>query len=347
MESPFITLLLKALSSNYTETVVLVTGGTGFLGSVLIKRLIMAGASIRATKRETSAIPAELKGLPGLQWVDADVNDFFALKDAFNEVTAVYHCAAMISYQPADKKRLMTVNVEGTANVVNLALERHVRLLHVSSIAAIGRAKNSEEVTEGDLWEYGPNQSGYAVAKYEAEMEVWRGIAEGLEAIIVNPALIIGPTARITDASSSGAIFALLRKGLNFYPNGTVGLIDVDDTARIMISLMNNPAITGQRFVLSNVNISHKELLARCSVYLNRKAPKYRATPFMLGIAWRAAKFLSLFTGRRPLLTRETARAASRRLRFSNQKVVATTGIAFKPIDDTLREICTELLTTQ
>jgi dihydroflavonol-4-reductase len=114
-----------------------------------------------------------------------------------------------------------------------------------------------------------------------------------------------------------------------------------------MISLMNNPAITGQRFVLSNVNMSHKELLARCSVYLDRKAPTYRATPFMLSIAWRAAKFLSLFTGKRPLLTRETARAASRHLRFSNQKVVATTGIAFKPIDDTLREICTELLTTQ
>ncbi|WP_353125725.1 NAD-dependent epimerase/dehydratase family protein [Parapedobacter pyrenivorans] len=340
-------LTFDALSSNYTETVVLVTGGTGFLGAVLIKRLIVAGVSVRATKRETSAIPAELTGLPGLQWVNADVNDFFALEDAFKGVTKVYHCAALISYRVADKKRLITVNVEGTANMVSLALEHQVRLLHVSSIAAVGQAKNNNEATEGDLWEYGPDQSGYAIAKYEAEMEVWRGIAEGLDGVIVNPALVIGPSARATDSGTSGSIFALLRRGLNFYPDGAVGLIDVDDVAKIMIALMDNPAISGQRFLLSNVNMAHKELLARCSVYLDRAAPTYRATPFMLSLAWRAAKFFSLFTGQRPLLTRETARAASRKLRFSNQKVVAATGITFKPIDDTLREICTELLTTQ
>ncbi len=338
---------MKALLSNYAETVVLVTGGTGFLGSILIKRLILAGTSVRATKRETSVIPAELKGVPGLQWVDADINDFFALGDAFEGVTKVYHCAASISYHAADKRGMMKVNVAGTANIVNLAREKRARLLHVSSIAAVGRAKDNAGATEDDLWEYGPHQSGYAIAKYEAEMEVWRGIAEGLDAVVVNPALIIGPTARTTDNGASGSIFALLRRGLNFYPNGSVGLIDVDDTAKVMILLMDNPAVTGQRFLLSNVNMPHKELLARCSAFLGRAAPAYRATPFMLSAAWRAAKFLSLFTGKRPLLTRETAKAASRQLRFSNRKVVKATGITFKPIDDTLREICMELKTTQ
>lgn len=340
---PFITLLLKALLSNYAETVVLVTGGTGFLGSTLIKRLLALGIAVRAIKRETSTIPPELSGLSALQWVEADINDFFALGDAFSGITKVYHCAGMISYHPADRERLMTVNVAGTANVVNLALQYRVRLLHVSSIAAIGQAKRGSDANEDDLWEYTSGQPGYAIAKHEAEMEVWRGIAEGLDAVIVNPALIIGPTARTAGGDTSGAIFTLLRKGLNFYPDGSVGLIDVGDVAKAMILLMDNPAITGQRFLLSNVNMTYRELLARCSRFLDRPAPKHRATPWMLSIAWRSATILSLFTGKRPLLTREAARSARRQARFSNLKVIAATGMAFKPIDETLHEICTKL----
>src|SRR5690606_3895149 len=144
-----------------------------------------------------------LIGLPKLQWVDADINDFFALSDSFIGIAKVYHCAGMISYHPADRQRLMTVNVAGTANVVTLALQHQVRLLHVSSIAAIGRAKHGDEATEEDLWEYTPGQLGYSIAKYEGEMEVWRGIAEGLDAVIVNPALIIGPSARSEGGDTS------------------------------------------------------------------------------------------------------------------------------------------------
>ncbi len=322
---------------------VLVTGGTGFLGSTLIKRLLASGIAVRATKRETSTVPATLIGLPALQWVDADINDFFALSDAFIGVREVYHCAGMISYDPADRNRLITVNVAGTANVVNLALQHQVRLLHVSSIVTIGLPKHKDEAAEDDLWEYSSHQPGYAVSKYEAEMEVWRGIAEGLDAVIVNPALIIGASARAEGGDSSGAIFTMLRKGLNFYPDGSVGLIDVEDSAKAMILLMGDRALTGQRFVLSNVNMTYRELLARCSVYLGRPAPKYRATPWMLSIAWRAAGILARFTGKRPLITRETANSARHRLRFSNRKIIDTTGIVFKPIDDTLQEICTTL----
>jgi len=327
--------------------VVLVTGGTGFLGSILIQQLIAAGYQVRATKRETSVLPRPLVGVSGLEWVNADVNDFFALSDAFKGVTQVYHCAALISYHAADRKRMMAVNVEGTAHVVTLAMEHHARLLHVSSIAAVGRGKNGRETTEDDLWEYDRSQSGYAVAKYEAEMEVWRGIAEGLDAVIVNPALIIGPTAEPDGNGSSGSIFAQLHAGLNFYTAGSVGLIDVEDVAKAMVLLMENLSISGQRFLLSNENMSHRELLARCSVYLGRPAPKFKATGFMLGLAWRAAKMLSLFSGKRPLLTRETAHAANLQMQFSNKKILDATGITFKPIDDTLREICSSYLTVQ
>jgi len=336
---------LEALYINYSATVVLVTGGTGFLGSILIKQLISSGHRVRATKRATSVIPSYLEGVSGLEWVTADINDFFAMADAFDGVTEAYHCAALISYHAADRKRMMTVNVEGTAHMVNLALEQGVRLLHVSSIAAMGRGKNGQATTEADLWEYDRHQSGYAVAKYEAEMEVWRGIAEGLEAVIVNPALIIGATAAASGNGSTGSIFAELHRGLNFYTTGSVGLIDVEDVARAMVLLMQNRAISGQRFLLSNVNMSHRELLARCSALLGRKEPRYRASRWMLGVAWRAAGLWSLISGRRPLLTREAAYASTQQMAFSNQKVIEATGIQFKPIDDTLREICNRLLT--
>src|SRR5690606_9930012 len=161
------------------------------------------GVAVRATKRDTSIIPPELTGMPELHWVDADINDFFALSDAFIGISKVYHCAGMISYHAADRQRLMRVNAAGTANGVNLALQHRARLLHVSSIAAIGQPKHGGEATEADLWEYTPGQLGYAIAKYEGEMEVWRGIAEGLDAVIVNPALIIGPSARTEGSDTS------------------------------------------------------------------------------------------------------------------------------------------------
>lgn len=326
---------------------VLVTGGTGFLGSTLIQQLIDSGADVRATKRHSSTIPAQLDSLPRLQWVNADINNFFALEEAFDGVTEVYHCAALISFHPADRERLRKVNVAGTAHVVTLALERGARLLHVSSVAALGQAKSGVVVTEKDLWEYSSDKSGYSVAKYESEQEVWRGIAEGLDAVIVNPSLIIGAAARTEGNGTTGTLFANLRKGMDFYASGSVGLVDVMDAAKAMRLLMGNKAISGERFLLNNVNMSNEELLVRCSAYLGRPAPRIKVTPFMLGIAWRLAKGYAWFTGKRPSLTREVARSASRKRRFSNEKVRRATGITFRPIDDTLREICTALSTTE
>lgn len=320
---------------------ILITGGTGFLGSALIQQLLNNGDAVRATKRLSSQIPEVLLNAPRIHWVNADVNDYFALEAAFDGITRVYHCAALISNNPADKKNLLKVNVEGTANVVNLSLEHGVRLVHVSSIAALGTAKKGLETTEEDWWEFDGTQSGYSIAKYEAEMEVWRGIAEGLDAVIVNPSLIIGAAA---GDKGSGAVFSLLHKGLKFYTQGSVGLIDVEDVAKAMILLMNNTAITGQRFILSNENMTHKELLSTCSNYLNKPAPRIKATSFMLGIAWRAARLASIFTGKAPLLTKESTRSSQKKMRFSNKKIINATGITFKPIDKTLHEICSALL---
>lgn len=319
---------------------ILVTGGTGFIGSMLIRQLLAAGRKVRATKRRGSAIPSGLADHPGLQWADADITDYFALEDAFAGVSQVYHCAAMISNHPDDRKQLMKANVEGTAHVVTLCRQHDARLLHVSSIAAIGPPRDGTESTEKDLWKNDGHQSAYSVSKYLAEMEVWQGIAEGLRAVIVNPSLVIGSSAGKT---GTGALFSLLQNGFNFYPPGSVGLVDVEDVARAMILLMEQEDIQAERFIVSHENWSYQDLFTRFSVYLNRQPPRRALNRFVLGLAWRLSRLLAFFTGKRPSITRESARASRKKLAYNNNKIRQQTGMVFKPIDTTLQEISTAI----
>ena len=315
---------------------ILVTGGTGFLGSTLIKFLIDEGNAVLAIKREQSEIPEILRSSSLVQWLHADITDYFALADAFEGVTQVYHCAAKVSYQKEDWAMMLHTNIEGTRHIVNLCLERGVRLMHVSSIAALGTPSPGELTSEQSKWDDGARHSKYALSKYESEMDVWRGIMEGLDGVIVNPSVIMGIG---SGKKGAGAIFDLVQKGIKVYPPGTVGVVDVEDVAKIMILLMNNRAISGERFVLNSENLSNKNLLERIAKLLGRPAPTIKARPFMLSIAWRAAKIIALLKGKRPTLTRETAKAAASKLAYSNKKLTDTTGYCFKPIDLTLKEM--------
>lgn len=323
---------------------VLVTGGSGFLGSTLIDQLLLQDIPVRATRREESRIPELLLNRQGLEWVEADLLDYFALETAFVGITQVYHCAAQVSYHPAHRSSMMNTNVKGTAQVVNLCLQHQVRLVHVSSIAALGEGKDGSATTETDLWEFDPSLSAYSIAKYESEMEVWRGFSEGLKGVIVNPSLIIGASA---GKRGSGAVFHLLAKGLRFYPGGSVGLVDVEDVAKAMIELMHREDISEERFIISHVNMSHQDLLSQCSVNLQLAAPKTKATPLMLELAWRFSKLAERLTGKRAALTKESARISSKKLHFSNAKLVKTLGFDFKPVDQTLQEICVQVRASQ
>ncbi|MCA5004323.1 NAD-dependent epimerase/dehydratase family protein [Sphingobacterium bovistauri] len=314
---------------------ILVTGGTGFLGSTLIKLLIEQGNAIVATKRASSAIPDFLKSSSLIQWVDADVTDYFALADIFHDISQVYHCAAKVSYQKEDIQELYSVNVDGTSHIVNLCLEHRARLVHVSSIAALGSSKNKKPVNEADKWEYDPKMSNYALSKYKGELEVWRGINEGLEAVIVNPSVIMGIGSY---KKGSGAIFELVNNGIKIFTAGSVGIVDVVDVTNIMIQLMNS-SVAGERFILNSENISNKDLLSRIAVLIDKKPPTIKANSLMLSIAWRAAKIMSKITGKKPVITEESARAASELLAYSNEKITTAIDYTFIPLDSTLKEI--------
>ncbi len=318
---------------------ILVTGATGFLGTELIQQLSAQQLKVRALKRSGSTIPPLLANNKFIEWVIADINETESLADAFEGITQVYHCAAFISFDPKDKAKLLKINIEGTSNIVNLCLHHQVRLLHVSSIAALGNAKKGQQITERDFWEYDPHVHAYAISKYEGEMEVWRGIAEGLDAVIVNPAVIIGKNAGFT---GSGAIFKLVKDGLKFYTDGATGIVDVEDVAKSMITLMNSE-ISGERYTLSADNLHYKDFFAQIAKGFELKAPTIEAKPWMLGIAWRAAKFVSWFTGKAPALTKDAARSSFNLSYYSNEKVKNAIPIQFKPLTQSILEVCQAL----
>jgi nucleoside-diphosphate-sugar epimerase len=321
------------------KEMILITGATGFLGAELTRQLTDQGFQVRALRRKNSLIPVQLANNPLIEWCIADINDFSSLEDAFEGITQVYHCAALVSFNPKDKFKLIKVNIEGTSNVVNLSVQYEARLVHVSSVAALGDPKKGMQITEDDYWEYSAQVHAYAISKYEGEMEVWRGIAEGLDAVIVNPSVIIGAGAGF---DGSGAIFKLVRDGLSYYTKGATGLVDVEDVAKGMIGLMNSN-VTGERFTISSENYHYQNLFQEIAQGFGVKAPSREARPWMLGLAWRAAAALSLFTGKPAALTSDAARSSMNESFYSNTKIKNTIGIEFKPINKSIREVCMAL----
>ena len=320
---------------------ILVTGATGFLGSELCRQLFLSGKnSIRCTKRSTSIVPEIL--LPfskQLIWVEADLLEIDALNEALEGVTEVYHCAALVSFDPSLKKKLIKNNVEGTANLVNLCVEKNIRLLHVSSIAAVGEGKPGELINENHHLEETPKENAYAISKYESEMEVWRGMAEGLDAVIVNPSLIIGKNA---GKQGTGQIFETVRKGLNFYTSGSCGLVDVEDVAKTMILLMESK-ISSERFIINAENWNYKKLFEDAAHCFGVKPPAREAKPWMLELAWRASALGTLFTGKKMGVDKISAQSASRIQDYDNRKLKEAIGFEFKPVKQTIEEICEAL----
>ena len=319
---------------------ILVTGATGFLGSELAKQLVQQGKTIRCTKRSSSVIPKLLVPYQNqVEWVDADLLDIFALEDALQGVNQVYHCAAWVSLRQADKQPMIRNNVTSTANLVNLCTQHGIRLVHVSSIAAIGTALPGQLITENNHLEETTENDGYAISKLESEMEVWRGIAEGLNAVIVNPSLIAGPSA---GTNGSGQLFETVRKGLKFYTAGASGFVDVDDVAKCMIALMNSD-IQAERYIISAENISFKDATADIANGFGIKPPAILAKPWMMELAWRSAALAGAITGKPPAIDKISAQTASQIRNYDNSKIKAAIGIEFKKISETIKEVCAAL----
>jgi len=331
---------------------ILVTGGSGLVGSHLLFNLVNSGKRVRALKRENSSVRLTKKIfgyysvnpemlLNSIEWVNGDITDIHSLYDAMDSIDQVYHVAAMVSFHSCDRREMMKINIDGTANVVNACLYKNIRkICHVSSIATLGRADNDDVTDEETHWKNSAKNSAYSISKYGAEREVWRGTVEGLPAVIVNPSVIIGPG---DWNKGSSQLFKQVWDGLKFYTDGVNGYIDVRDVAKAMIILMESDKLNS-RYIVSSENIDYLKLFKMIAEGFNKKVPTLKATPFLSQLAWRAEKFRSSITGIKPLITKETARTAFQKYFYSNEKIKKEFGFEFIPIAASIKETCNYFL---
>lgn len=325
---------------------ILVTGGTGLVGAHLLYQICQSETKVRAIKRERSntnfvrqvfSYYTEKAGplFEKIEWVNADLLNISELDSAFEGVTKVYHCAAWISFNPKHKNKMMHTNIEGTANVVNLCLTHHIqKLCHVSSVAAIGCSRDGGSIDENTLWTSSPENSYYALSKYHSEMEVWRGIEEGLNAVIICPAIILGPGKW---EKGSSMLFKQVWKGLSFYTSGTNGFVDVRDVAGVMIQLMEGK-IKSERFILCSESVPFKKTFDYIAEALGKKKPHIKVGPFLSAVSWRIAKVISIFTRKSPMITKETVLAGNSVSVYDNKKIKTRLNFRFKSVEQSCKD---------
>lgn len=331
---------------------ILVTGGTGLVGSHLIYHLIKKGEQVRAIYRNENrkfvvnkvfsyyeSNPEPL--LQQIEWIQADLLDLHKLSEAFKDIDYVYHAAAMVSFDPNKYHQLRKANIEGTANVVNLCIAHQVKkLCYVSSVATLGKTENGTPISEETPWNPEADNNVYAITKYGAEMEVWRGTQEGLDAVIVNPGVILGGG---NWNQGSGIIFKKAFEGNTYYTKGGTGYVDVQDVVQIMIRLMEQ-SIQNKNYILVADHLSSQAILSQISEGLNTPKPSKEVSQWMLEIGWRMDWLKQKLTGKERLLTKQLAKTLNTPSFYDNEKIKKELGYQFIPIEQTIERVCKEFL---
>lgn len=314
---------------------ILVTGATGLLGSYIARYLVSKGERVRAIRRSSSDLSLLAEATDKIEWVEGDVLDIVALQDAFEGVDYVYHSAATISFRPSEQNHMFKVNVEGTANVVNTALDLGIKkLLFVSSVAALGKGKPGIVLDEDAEWEDSPYDSGYGLSKYLAEMEVWRAMLEGLKAVIINPSTILG-AGKWDDSSLK--IFSRTERGLSFYPTGTNGFVDVRDVAKAAIALMEGP-YNNKRYIVNGDNLKYQKVIDQIAVELGKSKPNLPVTGALKTISWMLESVKSKMTGNEPVITKEIATLTANDYYYDNSRLIEALKLEFAPVERTIKE---------
>jgi dihydroflavonol-4-reductase len=330
----------------------LITGATGLVGAHVALQLLQEGKSVVAIKRIGSDVLKTKKLFSyyttdfeilfnKIKWVDADISDIYSLLDALEGIETVYHCAGFVSFNSKHKKQIHALNTAGTANVVNACLEKgNVTLCYVSSIATLQNPDITKNIDESVYWKSSPSASDYAISKYNGEREVWRGIEEGLNAVIVNPGIVLGPGFWY---QSSGKLIETSYKGNPFYTEGSSATIDAKDVAACMIQLTEKKHF-GKRFVLIENNYSFKEILSQTNIAFGKKEPYIHAGKGLLMLAKWFDSARCMITGKEPVITRETITAGLEKHTFSNAQIIREINYSFTPLSVTLKFVCTAFL---
>jgi nucleoside-diphosphate-sugar epimerase len=317
---------------------IFITGGTGLLGMRIVYDILIEGIPVRLLRRNESnlelfssvldfyhgADSTELRS--NIEWLQGDLLDPVLLEEAMHNCDYCIHAAAMVSFHPKDRETMRKVNIEGTANIVNACLAvGDIKLLYISSVAALGRVGNTGTIDESHLWKDSPYNSGYAISKYHAEMEVWRGIEEGLDAVMVNPSIILGAG---DPGKSSGTIFGAVLNGLRFYTDGGASVVDARDVSRMSLKLMKS-SVRSERYVLNSKSLPYKGLFEMIAESLDKPKPTIHASNYLLSIAWRLAALKDFIFGGRSPITQETALSAKSSYVYESKKVKEELGDDF------------------
>ncbi|PAC33226.1 NAD-dependent epimerase/dehydratase family protein [Flectobacillus sp. BAB-3569] len=330
---------------------VLITGITGLVGSFVAKHFLDKGHQVAGFRRANSDLSLVTDIQSQIHWLEGDVLDVLSLEKALVGIDIVIHAAAVVSFAPKDAELMNKVNIEGTANVVNACLDAGIRkVCFISSVAALGR-KLPQEYVEGQqvtlneksTWEEDPLNSNYAKSKYLAEMEVWRGVAEGLNAVIVNPSVILGEA---DWNKSSTQLFKYANSEPTYYPKGSLNYVDILDLSECVYQLVTSD-IVGERFVLNAGTISFQNFFEKVSQSLGKKAPTKAVSNTISEILWRVEALRSWLTGSTPILTKETARSSKFNFYFDNAKIKKQLNFNFRSFDETITRVSQNLLKKQ
>lgn len=320
---------------------VLVTGATGLLGREIVRQLLEGAYEVQALFRQHPARKSPPFHAENLHWIEGDILDISLLVQAMEEVEVVIHAAALVSFQPKDRDQLMKTNVEGTANVVNAALatKKVQKLIHISSVATLSPSKPMPtEVNESQGFNPDSDTSDYANSKFLAELEVARGVEEGLPAVLLNPSIILG-----RGTQGSAQLVNYTRKSPVFYPSGWLNYVDVRDVAKLTVYLVDKGPKAGEKIIASAGCIPYKEFFQKTASLQQKPAPNLEAGRFLSQLAWRVEAVKSIFTQSEPMLTRFTARSSTRKLRYRG---VALEGVwpefRYRSLEETLHWINTE-----
>lgn len=327
---------------------ILVTGGTGLVGSHLLYQLSLENDAIKAIHRKNSNLlavknvfryfSADYETLfQKIEWVEADITDIISLEAAFKNVTEVYHSAALVSFNSKDYAAMEQINIEGTSNMVNFCIAKKIKkLCYVSSIATIEKAATIKIMDEEAEWNMDKVSYGYALSKYAAEMEVWRASQEGVPVVIVNPGVILGAGFW---HQGSGAMFSKINSGFSFYAEGVTGFVSVNDVVKAMLLLMKSD-IVNERYILVAENSSFKNIFYKIAENFGKKPPSIKVTKLMSAIGWRLEKLKSIFTNVPATLTKHTAKSIHEKCYYSSEKIEKALNFKFEPINETIKSIC-------
>ncbi|MFN8276808.1 MAG: NAD-dependent epimerase/dehydratase family protein [Chitinophagales bacterium] len=315
----------------------LITGVTGLVGAQLARRLVANGEPVRGLKRASSSLDLLGDAVNRIEWVEGDVTDIFSLEEAMRGVSKVYHAAAMISFSAKDADHMMKINVEGTANLVNIALEAGVEhALLVSSVAAFGVSHRQGALIDEsfDARDAGNNYT-YFRSKLHAEREWWRGIAEGMRGNILSPGTILGGGFWVNQPNN---LFDAVYKGYPFYTTGGNGFVDVRDVVSAAIQISNSTR-QGEKFIAVAENQTFQFVLSAIAAQYKKKAPSIELNAFLAAAAWRLESVKSALTGSSPLITKESARLTREIYRYSSEKLKKELGFKFRPLQQTIADV--------